>query len=141
MGYAGGIAVSGCKARAEKWRPQCCRIKYFSKAFRFNRKTNNHNILRFNPIQIAEWMDEVRRTKLVAPCDRAVTLAGEFRLSKSRVLQFLALLRIPVDLRVLLKDIPGLTEGELRRIVRMKPIEQRVAIRRLLGMGMLAKAG
>ena len=42
-----------------KWRPQRCRLKYFSRVFIFSRKTNNHNILRFNPIQIGEWLAEL----------------------------------------------------------------------------------
>ena len=97
-------------------------------------------MLRFNPIQIAEWMDEIRRTKLAAPCDKTVTLAADYGISKSRVLQFLGLLKIPADLRVHLKTVPGLTEGELRAVVRMEPAATRVAVGRLLGMGMMAKA-
>ena len=98
-------------------------------------------VLRLNPIQIAEWLEEIGRSILAAPCDRAITLATEYHVSKSHVRHYLGLLRIPVDLRTRLKLLPGMTEGELRRLVRLEPIAQRVAIHRLLGLGLVAKAG
>ena len=71
----------------------------------------------------------------------AETLAAEYHVSKSHVLNYLGLLRIPVDLRVRLKQLPGLTEGKLRAVVRMVPIAVRAAIGRLRGLGVVAKAG
>ena len=94
-----------------------------------------------NPVQIAEWTDEIRRTKLGAPGDKVVTLAADCCISKSRVLQFLALLRIPAHLRVQLKQMTGLTEGELRPLTKMDARRQSTAVGRLLGTGMTAKAG
>lgn len=118
--------------QTKKWRPQCYGIQYFFKNFRFCYKANPNNILRFHPIQIAEWMDEIRGAKLAVHGDKAVTLATDYGISKSRVLQFLALLRIPGDLRVRLKRMQWLTEGELRRIVRLDGPRQRVVVERML---------
>jgi len=50
-------------------------------------------------------------------------------------------LRIPVDLRHRLNEIPGLTEGELRPLTKMNERRQRAAVRWLLGMRRIAKAG
>lgn len=41
---------------------------------------------------------------------------------------------------VQLKQVPGLTEGELRAVVRTDPVAMRVAVGRLLEIGMVAKA-
>ena len=106
----------------KKWRPQCYEIKYFSETFIFCRNTNAYNILRFNPIQIAEWLHRLLGTEHFASQTR---LSHELGVDRTRVQQFLHLFKIPADLRVQLKRVPWLTEGELRRIVRMEPIAQR----------------
>lgn len=71
----------------------------------------------------------------------AETLAAEYHVSKSHVLNYLGLLRIPVDLRVRLKKDPNVAEGHLRPFTRMNPVAMRVAVERLLGLGVVAKAG
>lgn len=51
------------KRRQKKWRTIYGLIKYFSGEFEFSLKHNTPNIIRFNPIQIAEWLDELCRRK------------------------------------------------------------------------------
>lgn len=96
------------------------------------------NVLRFNPVQIAEWLDEAKRIRLVGPRDTTITLARDYGISKSRVLQFLGLMRIPADLREGLKQMQGLTEGELRPVVRMNPTGMRRRVKRMLRAETLA---
>jgi hypothetical protein len=70
-----------------------------------------------------------------------VTLATEFGISSGRVIQFLNLTRIPVDLRGRLKEMEKVTEGRLRGIVQMDPATMRTAVRGMLGFGVMAKGG
>ena len=68
-------------------------------------------------------------------------LADAVGMSRTRVEQFLYLLRIPGDLRVRLKEKAGLTEGELRLLTKMDGAAMRAAAGRLLGMVKMAQAG
>jgi len=69
-----------------------------------------------------------------------VTVADRLGISRTRTIQFLNLLRIPVDLRGRLKGMTEMTEARLRVIVQMDPAAMRVAVGRLLGPGMMAVA-
>ena len=60
---------------------------------------------------------------------------------KSRVIQFLNLLRFPADLRVRLKKDPNVAEEHLRPFTRMDSASMRAAVGRLLGQRVMAKAG
>jgi hypothetical protein len=72
--------------------------------------------------------------------NRAVTTGAELGISTTRVIQFLNLLRIPVDLRVRLKKMPDLTEAKLRPIVQMNPAKIRGAVERVVGLEILSQA-
>ncbi len=56
-------------------------------------------------------------------------------------MQFVNLTRIPKDLRVQLLDKTDIAEHRLRGIVQMESIAMATEVRRLLGMGMVAKVG
>lgn len=123
------------------WRTVCGSIKYFWGEFRFVLKSNKPNILRFNPIQIAEWLDPLCRRKTGVSKDEVEASSDDLGVVKSRVIQFLNLLRFPAELRVRLKKNPNVAEGQLRPFTRMNPAAMRAAVGRLLGMGTAAKAG
>ena len=123
------------------WQPVCGIIKYFQGRFQFRRNRNKDNILRFNPIQIAEWVCQLCEAKLGSPSNKAVTTAKELGISTTRVIQFLNLLRIPVDLRVRLKRISDITEAKLRPIVQMNPAKIRAAVGGMLGLEVLSRVG
>jgi hypothetical protein len=95
------------------------------------------NILRFNPIQIGEWLGDLAERNFSSQ-DRLADYVG---LSRTRVEQFLYLLRIPADLRARLKVMAGLTEGELRPLTKMDARRQTAAVGRLLGVAAVRKAG
>ena len=124
----------------EKWQPIGGMIKYFQGAFRFHCKSNSKNVLRLNPVQIAEWVGQLYEAKLGGPSNSAVTTAAELGISTTRVIQFLNLIRTPGDLRGLLKGMTGLTENKLRPVVQLNPTNQRVAIQRMLGLEVLSRA-
>jgi len=69
------------------------------------------------------------------------TLSDELGVDRTRVQQFLYLFRIPVNSRVRLRGMEGVTEGELRPLTRMDGRGQRVGIAVLLGRRGMAKAG
>ena len=108
--------------------------------FDFNDNSLCDSVLRFNPIQVAEWLQQLLAGKEVFS-HKALSL--ELGVDRTRVQQFLYLFRIPVDLRVRLKGMPGVTEGELRSLRQMDMGRQRVAVERLLGRGnkAIAKVG
>jgi hypothetical protein len=98
-------------------------------------------MLRFNPVQIAEWVSQLYEAKLGGLSNRAVTTAAELGVSTTRVIQFLNLLRIPAELRVRLKRMSDLTEAKLRPIVQMEPAKVRGAVERIVGLKILSQAG
>ena len=73
-------------------------------------------------------------------CSRYAVLTKCSHPKYARVQQFLYLFRIPDDLRVRLKDMPGVTEGELRPLTQMDPMAIRAAVERMAGRRGLAKA-
>ena len=99
------------------------------------------NILRFNPIQIAEWLDQLCRNRPGECRDKVARLSADLGVMKSRVIQFLNLLRFPADLRNRLKKDPNVAEGHLRPFTKMDVAAMRVAMRRLLGQTVITNAG
>ena len=89
----------------------------------------NGSVLRFNPIQIAEWLAELLRRRDFGT-QRA--LSRELGVDRTRVGQFLNLLRLPSAHLPRLKNIPDLTEYELRPITVMTAKRQERAIRALI---------
>jgi hypothetical protein len=116
-------------------------MKYFSGAFRFSPKPNRVIVLRFNPIQIAEWLEQLCRKIQGNIRDKIQKLSEELGVVKCRIIQFLNLLRLPVDLRARLKRDPNVAEGNLRPYTRMDAVAMRTAIERMLGCEVLPKAG
>jgi hypothetical protein len=56
------------------------------------------------------------------------TLSHELGVDRTRVQQFLYLFRIPDDLRVRIRGMEGVTEGQLRPLTQMDPMATRAAI-------------
>ncbi len=98
-------------------------------------------VLRFNPIQIAEWLADLLPADSLDQGENRQTLGQQLHIPKYRVTQFLALLEFPSDLRVRLKEADWIAEGHLRPFTRLGATRQRLAIERMLGLGAMAKAG
>ena len=101
--------------------------------FEFPHKLFPDNVLRFNSIQIAEWIHQLMAEKDIL---NQRTLSYQLGVDRTRPQQFLYLLRVPVDVRARLKKIPGLTEGELRPMTKLMARDQRAAAGRFLGTGL-----
>ena len=71
------------------------------------------NILRFNPVQIGEWLAELLEQG-VFKSQR--DMAQEFGLHHSRIGQFLALMKLPVKERIRIKGDGDVREYQLRRM-------------------------
>ena len=67
-------------------------------------------------------------------------LSEDLGVVKSRVIQFLNLLRFPADLRARLRKDSNVAEGHLRPFTKMDLAGMRVAVGRLLGLRVMAKA-
>ncbi len=86
----------------EKWQPIPGITEYCSWSFLVPDKANQEKHLRFNPIQIAEWLDDLSSR---AKFSTAGTLAKAFGLSQTRVTQYRNLLRFPEKYRLRLKAV------------------------------------
>ena len=91
-------------------------------------------MLQFNPVLVAEWVGQLHEAKFGGSSNRVVTTASEFGISTTRVIQFLNLLRIPVDLRVRLNGMPDLTEAKLRPMIQKNRGKIRAVTQRLPGV-------
>ena len=109
--------------------------------FTFSDKPLHIKTLRFNPVQVAEWMEALLPKNLISKDTAVVTLADKLGISRTRAIQFLNLMRIPSDLRGRLRKMADLTEARLRPMVQMDSAGMRAAVGRLLGFGAMAKAG
>jgi len=113
----------------QKWRPICVVVEKQFRVFGFRPNRLNGNVLRFNPIRIAEWLAEVLHRPDYGT-QRA--LSRDLDVDRSRIGQFLSLLRLSSGHLSELKAVKGLTEYQLRRIVVMTPNRQEQAIRALI---------
>jgi ParB-like chromosome segregation protein Spo0J len=91
-----------------------------------------NSVLRFNPIQVAEWLHQLLAEKAAS---NQRTLSQELGVDRTRVQQFLYLFRIPEELRFRLKGMEEVTEGELWPLTKMDGREQRTTVGHLLGGG------
>ena len=89
----------------------------------------NGRDLRFNPLQIAEWLDELLPREEFGT-QRA--LSRELGYDKTRIGQFLNLLRLPSRHLPRLKRTPDLTEYQLRPVVVMMPNRQEWTLQALV---------
>ena len=108
------IAVSGGKIRAKKWRPQCVVKRCRTWSFGYDDNPLNGNILRFNPVQVAEWLQDLLDWG-IAESQRG--LEEYLGIDRTRVGQFLRLRRLPEVTQAELRKMPDLTEFQLRRVV------------------------
>ena len=129
MECPGRIVVSACKSRVEEWQPVCYTEYYFSRGFSIEDKPLQRRSLRFNPIQVAEWLQDLSNR---AQFGTTVALAKDVGFSRTRVSQCLNLLRIPEKSRTRLKAVEALTEYQLRPVVSMTPKHRAQAIRAIL---------
>jgi hypothetical protein len=107
-------------------------MKYFSGEFRFSPKPNRVIVLRFNPIQIAEWLEQLLSARGHNFETQHHTLAETIGIAKHRVTQYLALLKFPADLQRRIRKADWIAEGHLRPLTNLQPGQQRIAIKRLL---------
>jgi hypothetical protein len=82
--------------------------------FEFRDNSLSDNVLRFNPIQIAEWLGELLTEKRFASQYSLATFLG---MSQTRIWQFLRLMKLPDKERERLRQIGGLTEYGTRTTV------------------------
>lgn len=98
-------------------------------------------MLRFIPVQVAEWVSELYEAQTGTAGNRVVTTATELGISRTRTIHFLNLMRIPADLRARLKVMADLTESKLRPIVQTSPRGIRSVVERIIGLEILSRAG
>jgi len=98
--------------RQKKWRPQCIAVKYSVRIFQWDLKLLQTNIIRFNPIQISDWLCELLEKGLFQSQGE---MAKAFGLHRSRIGQFLALKKLPEEERKQLIQDERLREYQLRR--------------------------
>ena len=89
-------------------------------------------MLRFNPIVIAEWLDEWLPADFTDRGENRRHLGHQVGIPQYRVSQYLALLDFPADLRTRLKQTDWLAEGHLRPFTKLDARRQRAAVERLL---------
>ena len=129
------------QSAGKKWRTAYGLIRYFSKSSCLPSKRLPIHVLRFNPIRIAEWLNELLPADSAERGENRRALGQRVGIPQYRVSQYLALLNFPVDLRTRLKQTDWVAEGHLRPFTRMKSAAMRAAVGRLLGSGAMAKAG
>ena len=120
------------KIKERKWRTVCDLCKYFSQRFEYPPKPLPLRIFRFNPILIAEWLEDLLPTDFADQRDNRRTLGQQVGLPQYRVSQYLALLNFPGDLRQRLRDVDWVAEGHLRPFTRMTGTRQRKAVEKAL---------
>lgn len=110
------VISSPDKAWQEKkeWRPQCQAVEYSLLCFEFPDKSLLDKVLRFNPIQIAEWLTDLIGS---GTANSQAELEEKLGVDKTRIGQFLRLMRLPAQTRARLKEMPHFNEFRLRRIV------------------------
>ncbi len=77
----------------------------------YHDKSLSDNVLRFNPVQIGEWLDDLLVRNVVRTHE---ALAEYVSMSRTRVGQFLALAELPAGTRAKLRGMPDLNEYQIR---------------------------
>ena len=80
----------------KKWRPICYTVHNASLVFEFPPNRFSGSVLRFNPIQIAEWLDDLLGRK---EFETQRALSRELGMSQTRIGQFLSLMKLPAETR------------------------------------------
>lgn len=118
--------MDGCQDNAEpdaahvmrsiqKWRPKCVALNNLTMTFTFNPNQNAPKRLRFNPIVIAEWLQELLDAGKAESQNKLATSLGR---SRTQVMQYLRLLTLPPKMLAELRLEPNLREGHLRALTK-----------------------
>lgn len=102
-----------------KWRPQCQAVKYSLLNFEYFGKSLQNNALRFNPIQIAEWLADL------LACGEAKSqaeLEDNLGIDRTRIGQFLRLVRLPEGTRTRRRNEECLNECRVRKLVAIETV-------------------
>ncbi len=111
MGCARKITVSACKIGTEEWQPIRGGVYNPLLTFEFRRNSFESNVLRFTPVQIGEWLNDLLAREVVAT---RTALSQYVGMSRTRVGQFLALAGLPAGTRAKLRGKPDLNEYQIR---------------------------
>lgn len=95
-----------------EWQPILGLVYNFHHTFNWHNNHCEKNILRFNPVQIGEWLDDLLVRKIVQTKTELSQYVG---ISRTRVGQFLVLMNLPEKKRRRLKQMAGLREYQLRQ--------------------------
>jgi hypothetical protein len=79
--------------------------------FEIHYKSFSDNVLRFNPIQIAEWLADLLKQGV---SQSQAGLEDKLGIDKTRIRQFLRLMRLPAEAKARLRVIPDLNEYRIR---------------------------
>jgi hypothetical protein len=82
--------------------------------FELPNKSLQDNVLRFNPIQIAEWLTDLLSSGMA---HSQAELEDKLGVDRTRVGQFLRLMRLPEATRMKLRNERDLKEFRLRRLM------------------------
>jgi hypothetical protein len=96
----------------QKWQPVRGCTYNPCHTFKINTIHIEKNILRFNPVQIGEWLDDLLARKIVQTKNELSRYVG---MSRTRIGQFLVLMNLPEKDRRKYKQMEGLREYQLRR--------------------------
>ena len=94
-----------------EWQPVCYTAYNFFRSFSVNDKPLQRKSLRSSPIQIAEWLDDLLVRKVAGSRTELSRYVG---VSRTRIGQFLSLMRLAEETRKRLRGEAGLTECRLR---------------------------
>jgi hypothetical protein len=97
-----------------KWRPQCQAVKYSLLNFEYCGKSLQDNILRFNPVQIAEWLADLLAQ---GEAKSQAELEDRLGIDRTRIGQFLRLMRLPEETRLKLRNVLDLNEHQIRGMI------------------------
>lgn len=99
----------------QKWRPKCVPLNNPTLTFTFNPNQNAPKRLRFNPILIAEWLQELLDSGMAESQNKLATSLGR---SRTQVMHYLRLLTLPPKMLAKLRLEPNLREGHLRALTK-----------------------
>ena len=77
-------------------------------------KSFSDDVLRFNPIQIAEWLSDLIGSGMH---HSQAELEDRLGVDRTRIGQFLRLMKLPVQTKAKLKDMHDLNEYQIRRMM------------------------
>lgn len=103
-----------CRMLWKRWQPIRGGVYNSLLIFEYQPNSCNVSALRFNPVQIGEWLDDLLRREIVTT---RAALSQYVGMSRTRVGQFLALAGLPAGTRAKLRGMPDLTEYQTRQLL------------------------